>query len=63
MSDKKSYKQRFKENTSMLVEIFVLIKKNKKWWLIPIYLVLAFLSLFITLFGGGGVLPAIYALF
>ncbi|MDP7322301.1 MAG: DUF5989 family protein [Bacteriovoracaceae bacterium] len=47
----------------MLKEIFLLIKENKKWWLMPIFMVLAFLSLFIVLAGGNSILPAIYALF
>ena len=47
----------------MLKEIFLLIKKTKKWWLTPIFLVLAFLSTFIVLAGGNSILPAIYALF
>jgi hypothetical protein len=60
---KKSTIQNVKENYSMLKEIFFLIKKNKKWWLMPIFMVLAFLSMFIALAGGNSILPAIYALF
>jgi len=61
--DKKSYKERIKENKQILTEIYVMIKTNKKWWLMPIFMVFAFLTLFLTLAGGGSVLPAIYALF
>ncbi|MBK24125.1 MAG: hypothetical protein CME70_09010 [Halobacteriovorax sp.] len=61
--DKKSYKERIKENKQILSEIYMMIKTNKKWWLMPIFMVFAFLTLFLTLAGGGSVLPAIYALF
>jgi len=47
----------------MLKEIYTLIKTNKKWWLMPIFGVLAFLSMFMVLAGGNSILPAIYALF
>lgn len=60
---KKSLKENFKTNNKMLKEIFLLIKKNKKWWLMPIFFVFAILSLFLTLAGGSSILPAIYALF
>jgi len=59
----KSFIQKLKTNNKMLHEIFLLIKKNKKWWLMPIFFVFAILSLFITLAGGSSILPAIYALF
>ena len=62
-SQKKDLKSRLKENLSMLKEIYTLIKINKKWWLMPIFGVLAFLSLFMVLAGGNSILPAIYALF
>lgn len=61
--EKKSYKERIKENKQILSEIYTMIKVNKKWWLMPIFMVFAFLTLFLTLAGGGSVLPAIYALF
>jgi hypothetical protein len=60
---KKSYKETIKENKQVLGEIYVMIKTNKKWWLMPIFFVFAFLTMFLTLSGGGSVLPAIYALF
>lgn len=66
MTDKKpklSYLSQLFENTKMLKEIFQLILDNKKWWLMPFFFVFAILSLFITLVGGGAVLPAIYAIF
>ncbi|MBT3583797.1 MAG: hypothetical protein HN509_02730 [Halobacteriovoraceae bacterium] len=60
---KKNFKERFAENYSMLKEIYTLIKINKKWWLLPIFGVLAFLSFFMLMAGGSSILPAIYALF
>jgi len=56
-------KSRFKSTLKLLVELFVLIKVHKKWWLLPLLLVLAFLSIFISLSGNQSILPAIYALF
>ena len=50
-------------NKDVLLALFVLIKNNKKWWLLPLLIVLAFLSLFVSLSSNNSVLPAIYALF
>ncbi|MCD4781350.1 MAG: DUF5989 family protein [Candidatus Omnitrophica bacterium] len=47
----------------LLMELYILIKENKKWWLLPFLFVLAFLGLFISLTGNQSILPAIYALF
>jgi len=52
-----------KQSTKLLKEIWALIVKNKKWWLIPFFLVLVIFSLSIVLVGGGAILPAIYAIF
>jgi len=64
-SDKKTKKKtsKIKSNFELLMVLFVLIKTHKKWWLLPLLIVLAFLSLFVTLSGNQSVLPAIYALF
>ncbi len=59
----KSVKERLKENWEVLSEIWSLILLHKRWALVPVFLVLAVLSLFISLAGGSSVLPAIYALF
>jgi hypothetical protein len=55
--------QTFKSNRDLLLALYILIKANKKWWLIPLLMVLAFLSLFVSLTGNQSILPAIYALF
>ncbi len=62
MSEKNkiSLKMRFNENNKILKEIFLLIKENKKWWLLPIFLVFA---IFIVVAGGSSILPAIYSVF
>ncbi|MCD6221248.1 hypothetical protein J7K25_03720 [bacterium] len=64
-SGKKTKKKtsKIKSNFELLMVLFVLIKTHKKWWLLPLLIVLAFLSLFVTLSGNQSVLPAIYALF
>lgn len=56
-------KGKIKTNKDILLLLFVLIKENKKWWLLPMLLVLAFLSLFVSLSGSQSILPVIYALF
>ena len=38
-------------NREVLREIFLLIMINRKWWLLPFFLLLAFLSLFIGMTG------------
>lgn len=54
---------KFETNTELLFFLLMLIKENKKWWLIPWLLVLAFLGLFVSLTGNTSILPVIYALF
>jgi hypothetical protein len=52
-----------KTNSRMLRDIFLLIMINRKWWLLPFFIILAFLSIFVGLAGNQTILPAIYALF
>ncbi|MFA7074254.1 MAG: DUF5989 family protein [Endomicrobiaceae bacterium] len=56
-------KGRIKTNFVIVYQLFILIIKNKKWWLLPLLMVIAFLGLFISLAGKSSVLPVIYALF
>lgn len=56
-------KLRFESNKELLIALFILVKENKKWWLLPLLMILAFLSLFVHLTGNQSILPAIYALF
>lgn len=50
-------------NFKILYELFIMIIKKKKYWLLPLLLVLGFLGLFISFAGNSSVLPIIYALF
>ena len=50
-------------NKELLISLFILIKENKKWFLLPLLLVLALLGIFVSLTGNQSILPAIYALF
>ena len=43
-------------------EFFLFLKENKKWWLIPILLVLALMGVLVAL-SGSAVAPFIYPLF
>ncbi len=54
---------KFKNNREVLWFLFLTIKENRKWWLFPLFIVLAFLSIFVSLTGNSAMLPAIYALF
>ncbi len=47
---------------SLVSEFVYFLKANKKWWLIPILLVIAILAL-LTFFAGTGAAPFIYTLF
>ncbi len=60
---KEKKKSRLQTNWELLLMLFIMIKENKKWWLLPFLFVLGFLSLFISLTGNQSILPAIYALF
>jgi len=44
------------------LEFILFLKENKKWWLIPIVLVLALMGLLVAL-SGSAVAPFIYPLF
>jgi hypothetical protein len=50
------------ERTSFLSEFVYFLKENKKWWLIPILLIISLLAL-LSFFTGSGAAPFIYTLF
>ena len=50
------------QRTSLLSEFWSLLKHNKKWWLLPILIVLFLLGLIVIL-GGTAAAPFIYPLF
>ena len=47
---------------SLMREVWGFLRANKKWWLLPIFLVLLLLGLLILL-SGTGLAPLIYTLF
>jgi hypothetical protein len=51
-----------KRRPTLLGEFWFFLKHNKKWWLLPILLVLLFLSL-IVLLSGTAIAPFIYPFF
>ncbi len=48
--------------TSLVHELFLLLAENKKWWMIPIFVVLGLVGL-LALLGSTGAAPFIYTLF
>lgn len=65
MADKK--KQSFEElaqqqRTSLLSEFWQFLKYNKKWWLLPIFIVLLLLGILVLL-AGTPAAPFIYTIF
>ncbi|MAL85832.1 MAG: hypothetical protein CMI23_05700 [Opitutae bacterium] len=50
------------EQSGLILELFSMLKHNKKWWLTPIVLVLLLFGLLIIL-GGSTYAPFIYTLF
>lgn len=61
MKDEK--KKELKSTSDLLLYMFVRIKTTGKWWLLPLLVFLAFLSIFVRLSSNSSILPAIYALF
>lgn len=56
-------KSRLRQNYEIIKLLFNYVKENKKWWLIPFILVLAFFGIFISFVGSSSVMPILYALF
>ncbi len=50
------------KNPSLVKELFLFVKEDKKWWMIPIVLSLGLLGLIVAL-GSTGAAPFIYTLF
>ena len=48
---------------SILGEFGIFLKHNKKWWLLPIVVMMALLGLLIYLGSGSAATPFIYTLF
>jgi hypothetical protein len=63
MSDKKSFEQISKEKRpSLFQEFWEFLKHNKKWWLLPILLILLGIGLLVLL-SSSAIAPFIYPLF
>jgi len=54
--------QEFKKNPSLLRDLLIFIKQNKKWYLIPIIISILLLGILIAL-GSTGAAPFIYTVF
>ena len=63
IENKLKNKSRIRQNYEIIKLLFKYIMENKKWWLIPFLLVLAFFGLFISFVGNSSVMPILYALF
>jgi hypothetical protein len=50
------------KRSGLLSEFWVFLKENKKWWLLPILIVIFVLGLLVFL-GGSGAAPFVYTLF
>ena len=63
MSEEKKFEELAQQKRSSLVgEFFEFLKHNKKWWLLPILLILLGLGLLVLL-SSSAVAPFIYPLF
>jgi hypothetical protein len=51
------------KNPSFLAELWGFMKHNKKWWLAPLFILLAIIGTLIWLGQSSPVAPFIYALF
>ncbi|GEM_PF-1593154 len=54
---------RFENNGDFLRFLFTRIREKKKWWLLPLLLLLYVLSMFFNIPGKESVLPALYFIF
>ena len=50
------------ERLSLVAEFWIFLKENKKWWMLPILLILGLVALLVVL-GGSGAAPFIYTMF
>lgn len=62
-NDKRDILKGMKSRKEFLLTLFKMIKERHKWWLLPVLILLAILSLFANILGGGTILPAIYTFF
>ena len=62
MSDKSEFEKAEPESQGLLGELWGFLRENKKWWLLPILVVLLLFG-FLILLSGTGLAPFIYTLF
>ena len=51
------------ENYSIFREFWDFLKNSKKWWLLPIIIIMVLMSVFVVLSTSSTVFPMIYAMF
>jgi hypothetical protein len=56
-------KSKTRQNYETIKLLFEYVMENKKWWLIPFLIVLAFFGIFISFVGNSSVMPILYVLF
>ncbi len=62
-SEKEKFEIDQEENFSIFREFWDFLKHSKKWWLLPIVLIMVLLSVFIVLTESSAIFPMIYAIF
>ena len=58
-----SFKQDMQDNLSLFAEFWRFIRYRKRYWLLPFFLIIALLSVFIVLTESSAFAPFIYSLF
>lgn len=56
-------KEKFDDNVSLLAEFFRFVRHRKRYWLLPFFLLILLLSVFIVLTESSAFAPFIYSLF
>ena len=62
-SGQNQQEQEQEENYSIVAEFWDFLKHSKRWWLLPIVIILALLSVLILVTSSSPVFPMIYAMF
>jgi Family of unknown function (DUF5989) len=62
-NDIENVRIRMGESTSILKEFWEFLKHSKRWWLLPIVLILGLLSVLIVMTESSAIFPMIYAIF
>lgn len=62
-SEKVETKRESVESYSIFREFWDFLKHSKKWWLLPIIIIMVLMSVFVVLSTSSTVFPMIYAMF